>query len=215
MIDITCDFCSELDPHNGCRFRELYGEVLPSRLHYLDSEFVLFPTLGQILPNWFLFAPKRHVETMASLKTSERARAAQHLDGIASQLFKHTPYVLFEHGCTRVRGTGCGIYHAHIHVVPVPRPITARDILLEPGLPHVSLAESLCSLRRSSNYYVLRDSDGKVTSWNFDEDSSYKPTSQFFRMRIAALCGAPDPWDWKEYRDAEPRLIAAVRFAEA
>jgi diadenosine tetraphosphate (Ap4A) HIT family hydrolase len=211
MTNLKCEFCTELSLPGDSRFRAIYGAHLETRIHEIDSQFVLFPTLGQILPNWFLLAPKRHVETFSSLTASEQGLLDEILRGVQAKLFANGKFVMFEHGCGGSTGNGCGIYHAHIHLVPVDRPVLAENIMSQPGRTHKSLIQCLDVLRNSSNYYLLRDTNGTVTSWNFEEEASHEPISQFFRMRMADLCGVPESWNWKDYESVEPRLLEAAR----
>jgi len=119
---------------------------------------------------------------------------------------QYGPYILFEHG-TRSEGVGgCGIYHAHLHVVPlagVSDPVNALKL----RFPHTELPHLSEISRRSaglSSYLFYQDSDAKLYLF----DTGPLP-SQYMRKLLADALGNQD-WDWRS-AGREERLLATIQ----
>jgi len=116
------------------------------------------------------------------------------------------PCVFFEHGARGPIHGGCGIYHAHVHAVPlgeVPDPVDALKL----RFPYRELAR-MDDLRRDgqefSAYLFYQDSNARI--YRFDTGSL---PSQYMRKLIADRQGNQD-WDWRS-AGCEERLFATIR----
>jgi diadenosine tetraphosphate (Ap4A) HIT family hydrolase len=80
---------------------------------------VVLPTLGMVVPNWFLIVPEIH-----TLNFAQQADATRNeLSALAASIFDAVSVsgdelLIFEHGAQRTgSAVGCGLDHAHLHVV--------------------------------------------------------------------------------------------------
>jgi hypothetical protein len=110
---VKCDYCNNvLVP---CTSRLPWDEVLFDSMSY-----VVTPSLGSFIEGWTLIISKRHVTSMSQLSLSE----IRELNSLIPEIRKRVeqaygPTIVFEHGpLTAGTEFGCGIDHAHLHVVP-------------------------------------------------------------------------------------------------
>jgi len=185
----------------------VHNDIGCSRVIAETTHCVAFPSLGALADGHVLISPKRHWHSLAALPDDVlsdflalRAGIAQHLEHL------YGPCVQFEHGVVEGRGGGCGIDHAHLHLVPAPHGIHFRDILPS----HLNL-ETLCSLgdmreRMSGNvpYIFVQDETG-----SFWARIDHLP-SQYLRRRLACAIGH-GKWDWR----ADPINRSFRRSCEA
>ncbi|HTU33069.1 MAG TPA: hypothetical protein VMF66_04635 [Candidatus Acidoferrum sp.] len=114
-------------------------------------------------------------------------------------------FIVFEHG-TRFEGVGgCGIYHAHLHVVPIgaiPDPVT----ILKSKFPFQefdSLEELGPRSRDLPTYLFYRDLEGRL--YLFDTG----PLPSQYMRKILADALHEENWDWRTAR-REDRLLATT-----
>lgn len=186
----ACSLCSGL----VSKREEIWNEPL------LESpNFVVLPSVGALVEGWVLLVPKAHVICMGALSESL---------GIEMQQVKHTVYRMlqeaygnvssFEHGPTTAkRRVGCGVDHAHLHLVPVEFSLRAA---VNPFLPE-GVAWSTAGLKECRNafargedylYFEQTNSAGQIAT---HKDLG----SQLFRRAIAKQIGRPSEFDWREY----------------
>lgn len=204
-----CDFCSEIQGNGRTRFHDIYAAVLPNRIIANRQHFVALPTLGQLVPGSLLVLPKFHIETFAQLSEALQIEALHFINELELLLHRYGDVFIFEHGAQSSCGGGCGIYHAHIHIVPLPKPIRHHELIEYVGQSAENLFEVWSNLQGCSEYLVAKDSFGTVVS--------YKPNkrgfgSQYCRRRIAEFFNLEQPWDWKAYNSVEPFLLESVEM---
>ena len=109
-----CTLCAELAIRSG---RASWNQPLIE-----TKNFVVLPSLGALVEGWLLILPRRHVLSMGALSTRLQAEADE-LEGSTRSLLKArygSRIVAFEHGPSAAKhGTGCGVDHAHLHVLPL------------------------------------------------------------------------------------------------
>lgn len=204
----NCIFCDEIHAGPNANFASRYPE-LESRILWSDGTLFAMPCIGQLQPGHFMIIPIDHHSTFRDASTAlgpldeciatgiEHVRSALGLNG--------SVLLVFEHGARDPRDGGCGIYHAHLHVVPVARNFDI-PALFGLAMPHAaSCFETLFeTIGQSASYAV-----GGI--WG--EGYRYQPLttplpSQYMRRRLAEALGR-DQWDWrKSWR--EPAILAAV-----
>lgn len=202
-----CDFCAELLGEPDSSFHAIYGKSFTSRVVFEDKLSVLLPSLGQMTPGMWLVLPKRHVNRCSDLYSDEIAsllRLARKAESLSND-----PSLFFEHGAIPGEGVNCGIYHAHLHVVPVHRSVRVSDLVPQ-GISHSSFEDALVHLELSPNYILARDTTGNISSRSIGPGSRNQFPSQYFRRRLAELLGTDTPWDWRLYRSPEPDVIALM-----
>jgi diadenosine tetraphosphate (Ap4A) HIT family hydrolase len=207
-----CEFCQEFGGHSP-RFENLYGRLARTRIVARTDRFVALPTLGQLFTGSLLLLPVSHLETCAHLATDARQELAKFAAEMASLVRDFGEPILFEHGATEPTGGGCGIYHAHLHIVPVPRPTLATALFPEYQSEAGDLLEAWTALERASEY-LLMSASGRTLYSDLGVQSHRYP-SQFFRRRIAEYFRLEAPWDWRAYADVEPAVLRTLALGQS
>ncbi len=206
----SCTLCAELTARSG---RASWNEPL------METEnFVVLPSLGALVEGWLLILPKVHQLSMGALASQLRAEADD-LENSARSLLKArygTGTIAFEHGPSAVKhGTGCGVDHAHLHVLPLNcdlikyvQPFVPRDLVWEQaGWDGRSDAYS-----HGLDYLYLRQ-EGQSGLLAVSEDFG----SQVFRKAVASYLGIGNNFNWRAYPQLETvaktmQAVAAALF---
>jgi len=204
---MQCEFCDELHGSAQTRFQELYGRTHRSRIIASTEHFVALPTLGQLVPMSILVLPKEHFETFAQLPGEQHQEAAQFLADVALRLERFGEVFTFEHGSHSSTRGGCGIYHAHTHLLPLPSVVAHQDLLHDRCVHVQDLPGAWPRLASVSEYLLSVDSQGNVR-YSVPEDESF--VSQHARKRIVERFELDRPWDWRAYSHAEPEVLRAI-----
>jgi ATP adenylyltransferase len=167
------------------------------------------PSIGAFVEGWLLVIPYRHMVALSDLEEWERKEyriLVEETEKLVRKKYGHT--ILFEHGpAGEGRNAGCGIDHAHLHIVPIELVLheavtsdgTGRNLQWHPAaLPWDADAEHAAGL----DYFFVRESDG--TAWVAGTPAA---PSQLLRRAIAKYVGSP-VWDWKA--DSRQDLVAAT-----
>lgn len=205
----SCEFCREFCwPRRSTYFRNL-GALLESRLLPLDARFLAVPSLGQLLPNSVMIVPWAHVERFADLDPP-LLRRAEELARYLSSLAGATT-VVFEHGARASTGGSCGIFHAHLHLIPLPSSLSPADLAhgLEPT--EGSLSGTLAGARRFDEYLYFSDTQRTWFRVLNQSDRSDFP-SQYFRKAIRTATDSELPWDWRQATQPEIAVLDSYRF---
>lgn len=204
----NCEFCRELSGHPDNRYHKIYRDSEETRIVAETSNFIAMPTLGQIFPGSLLILPRFHIETCAQLNIDHQLELVEFIQSVSFITKQFGELIFFEHGATACTGGSCGIYHAHLHVVPLPAKVSPKLLFEE----HRSVARNLLqvfdTLKECNHYLLIGDQDSVV----FTEvhQLNTRPSSQFFRRRLAERFGVGRPWDWRETILPEPDLIATI-----
>lgn len=193
-----------LEVNNSSRFAAVLANsehpksVYDRTLLELD-DFVVVPTMGSIVPRWLLMIPKVHSLNLAAVARKGQLNPVEKIAEVVRAFgFDVADAVWFEHGAAR-RGseTGCGVDHAHIHIILSP-PFNPRDLRAtfesDSGVDWAH-TEPLCAYDQISgfqDYYVFSDGQEAVVN-----NSGRLLGSQYFRKQIARFVGCPDSWDYK------------------
>lgn len=203
---MDCPFCIEFHRPSESLFRQIYG--LDTRIVAVSDEFVAMPTLGQLFRGSLLLMPKTHQETGATLSPLELSNLNAFAENMRRQLSCFGHVVAFEHGSTCARNGACGIYHAHLHLVPVPRKVSVGELLPQVTSQHDTLLDAWQHLKGISEYALFQNTDGLVSCAELN--NGHKLPSQYFRRALVELFELDRPWDWREYRNEEPDVIATL-----
>src|SRR5258708_29134184 len=106
---------------NSCRLCCRDMSANPWNEPLFESEnFVVVPSLGALVEGWFLLLPKDHYLCMGALPQSlldEMMQLRQTVLSFAEGTYEDI--CAFEHGPHQEnRSIGCGVDHAHLHLVP-------------------------------------------------------------------------------------------------
>jgi diadenosine tetraphosphate (Ap4A) HIT family hydrolase len=175
------------------------------------ARFVAVPTLGQIFEGSLLILPKAHVETCAAVENDAHAEMLGLLDQALIRCAGFGSPIFFEHGAAAASGGGCGIHHAHLHVVPLPSKVGTDLLFPEATNFSADLAGAWAALTETDHYLLIGNSEN-VRFRNLEADPGRFP-SQFFRRRLAEHFGLEKPWDWRSYSQIEPELLRTLAEA--
>ena len=209
-IQVDCEFCLEFSTPREARFYRCYG--VSSRVVYQEDRFVVIPTLGALFSGSLLIVPVEHYETFAQLSESQMSVVFGIVKRLEASLKKIGCPVLFEHGAQSCTGGGCGIYHAHLHLVPLPNDIRILDVFP----PEVSvqraqsISEAFHQLREIPEYLLFTNAAGD-TGYVDASASPFRFESQYFRRRIRDHFAVDANWDWRSYDYPEKSVLETLR----
>lgn len=139
------------------------------------------------------------VETLTALVDETRR--------LVSQVYGDS--VLFEHGAVRPNSAvGCGVDHAHIHVVPLASAGLLDDVKAACPLLHWTSAPSISDLAQlvpiGTPYLWLSTAEGADVGFGAEIGS------QVVRRVIARRLGITHQYDWRAFPH-EPTALATIR----
>jgi diadenosine tetraphosphate (Ap4A) HIT family hydrolase len=190
MID--CCFC-EGDPRKA--------DALRRRTGWKNEDFFVTPTVGELGPDHLLVIPRAHIPSFGHLSRDHALEAERIIDTHSALLSdERTKVIVFEHGMvSHSAAGGCGISHAHVHLVSVPRAFEIGP-LPEPNGFHpwtpVSPGEFLSRANQGSGYLLI---GCEGTFWTRQVENL---PSQYLRRWIAGRLGKAQ-WDWREATDVD------------
>lgn len=204
----NCDFCDEFSQGSTNAFASLYGTKLRDRVVASTRNFIVLPTLGPVTEGHILVLPKRHFRAVADID-DELIRECEEIVGWMKHVLnsQYGSCVLFEHG-TRNSDVGCGIYHGHIHAVPIAKENDPIDILIAKHkmLPVADFVGVKHSIMPEVSYLWYEDTNGK----RYVCEASCLP-SQYMRRLLAGALGKED-WDWRHgYQDSFISTLARLK----
>lgn len=192
--DRTCVYCEEFS--SGGMPAELHrASGIRERLRVFGDE-VVFPTVSPLMVGHTLISPNHHVGSIAQvadksalIETTERT--------IAGLRLKNGEYAIFEHGVGTGKTGGCGIDHAHVHVLPLSSASAAKCLsrIREDHRGRATVVtdywSAVGSRDRTDTYLVFwHSTEGGVAA------VSDAIQSQYLRRVVAASVGMSD-WDWR------------------
>ena len=199
-----------------CRRLSIDGAIASWDRPLMQTDnFVVWPSLGALVEGWLLVLPKNHYLTMRSLSSELRQEAADVLEETSRLVARlYNPPTVFEHG-PRCGGldAGCGIDHAHFHVVPLSFDLHQETERLFAGKfkwdPVGSLFAPRVSKERASYLYISLPDSSQYIAW------SNEIPRQTFRRVIAEELGLPGSFDWSEHPRIETVERTRSRISEA
>jgi|GEM_PF-343988 diadenosine tetraphosphate (Ap4A) HIT family hydrolase len=205
-----CEFCTEITSPNHSRFHKIYNSKIDSRILYKHDGFAVMPTIGQLFKGSMLILPNEHYQTMAEIPVEMKNTLITIIKDIDVLLSTLGIPILFEHGAKCSTGSGCGIYHAHIHIVPVPSSISYKDVISTEAEIVRDLLDALQKLTFSDNYLIFRDTAGEIALIQPSVLERTKYPSQYFRKKITEHFQLDIPWNWREYKETETLLTETI-----
>jgi diadenosine tetraphosphate (Ap4A) HIT family hydrolase len=205
---MDCDFCLEAKGGISATVHRNYPE-LRSRTIYRSESLFAVPTVGQLFANSLLLVSNEHIERFSDAPglQPEVQAALSELAEIVSAFGKP---LIYEHGARCAGSGGCGIYHAHAHIVPLPYQISLRDLVGRSGSMHTSLAGAWQMASPDEDYLVA--AFGGETLFCKGGDVGFG--SQFMRKRVAEEYRLDRPWDWRAYVTREADFERSLKNFE-
>lgn len=201
-----CRLCSELKSPSSAK---TWNQPL-----FESHNFVAVPSIGALVEGWILLVPKRHFLSFGAVPDCLLEEMKEFKSFLCSALNEcYGAVVAFEHGPSAAsRTVGCGVDHAHLHLVPLEFDLAAA---VSPFLPNDASWKSAeveaCqdAYDRGDDYLYLEQPIGKgriVTHENFG--------SQLFRRAIAAETCVPDQYNWREHEQLST-VLATIQGLRA
>jgi diadenosine tetraphosphate (Ap4A) HIT family hydrolase len=202
-----CPFCKEIALGESPDLAARYGPTFRHRAVWGTDEFLVIPSIGQLVFGHMLLVPRGHVNSLAACGERAAFAAGALLTRVESVL---GPHVAFEHGtpCGAATG-GCSIVHAHLHVLPA-RAEEWRLPATPSGEPWSEVewlpwAAGVSHEPVTTDYLFIRLPGDKCFV-----SVEPSPPSQFLRQWAAKTLGQKR-WDWREYV-AESALPALAKW---
>lgn len=204
---MSCEFCDLIHDGNDAELVQRIGPGM-SRVVPVGENVVVMPTLGALSAFHALVVPTEHIMSSAAAATLARGAIWGIAELLRSRLCtRASSAVLFEHGLTSRGGRGCGIAHAHVHVLEVPASIV---LPLPPGhwTEHQGDIGTF-DVDPESEHLLVSTASGR---WAVRYESGVP--SQFLRRWLASHLKVNE-WDWRDAgsRDSEIRAMS-VRLSE-
>jgi ATP adenylyltransferase len=174
-----------------------------------SPNFVAVPSLGALVPGWMLLLPKNHYVAMGAVSRTETAELTEIKNLLVCRLrHAYGELCAFEHGPSGPgREVGCGVDHAHLHLVPIRFDLGTAVLPLMPRSVEWSEAD-LDDCKRAFesglDYLYLEQPLGRGRIAVHDRFGS-----QLFRRAIASHLGIEDEYNWREYPKVENILSTA------
>lgn len=203
----------------ACRFCRvvLGGQPLAQPWDHvlLESEnFVVLPSKGSLVPGWLLVVPKAHQLSLAACSSSQ-ATELESIIALCAHAVERTfgPATMFEHGAVN-EGTswGCGIDHAHAHVLHLPFDLSESIATHESQswVNHISVAQA-GGWTANHPYFSIKTPGQR--NWSVIMPDSIP--RQFARQLIAGELGVPEQFDYDSHpfvANAEKTRTTLHRF---
>jgi ATP adenylyltransferase len=199
----ACPICCEI---HGLAAGDAFHALLPSgpyvrRVAAESAQWALVPSLGALTGGHVLLCPKAHVRqslVVALDDVAEWSAVEAAVVRVLESAFSEG-VLSFEHGMSpAAQGGGCGVDHAHVHFLPIPKSLRVRlpdaDWREVGDTPH-SIREAV----EGNEYLTVRFPDGRrlVAS-----GSPGRFESQILRKAVAKALGVPQRWNWRIWPDA-------------
>ncbi len=206
-----CEFCDEIADAQVLRHVS-HPVWSGSRICWqIGPDLIVVPSLGALAVGHLLLLPRQHFRSMSQVALSlnvDVPSIAEAMRAAVTTSFGNT--VMFEHGSSAEGSSGgCGISHAHLHVVPCgwdDEPPSEELGLSWDALP----AEGWCtnpgvSSEQQADYLFFSPRAGRA----FRTKVCSIP-SQWMRRQIASRLGQAS-WNWREVANIE-HVIATLAW---
>jgi diadenosine tetraphosphate (Ap4A) HIT family hydrolase len=208
-----CCFCEELLRGSSVELAARYGDHLRNRAAWVSREFAVLPTIGQLSLGHMLLVSRTHANSLAAVARSGVPAGAAYTSVLKKLESRFGACMAFEHGTPVGDVTGgCGIVHAHLHVVPTGE-LRAARLPVVPGARwrEVDAHEWLdgaAGTEYREGYLFVRLPAGRA----FAAVARNVP-SQFLR-RWAARSLRTRTWDWRAVGAERelPQLVSWMRL---
>jgi diadenosine tetraphosphate (Ap4A) HIT family hydrolase len=194
VADNNCEFCDEFAGGKANSFAAHYGNEIACRTIMAQDNFRVLPSLGQIVPGYLLLVPNHHYRALADMSSEDLIAA----ETLKVSLKEHLRYaygdcLFFEHGARTPDSGGCGINHAHLHIVPFPSEKDPVEKLTR-AFPFEEVSDFLAikciEPRRAYLYYESVRGDRYIFYPRFIR-------SQYIRQLLSEALGSGS-WDWRQ-----------------
>ncbi len=168
-----------------------------------SANFVAVTSIGALVPGWLLIVPRKHQLSMGFLSNALSSELHAFKNDVADVLGEiYGPVSAFEHGPSAAkRLAGCGVDHAHLHLVPTTIDLRREaEPFLPSGAAWMVADEGACkrAALNDLDYLYLEQPLGSGSIVAHDGIGS-----QIFRRVIASALNVPEQFNWREHRQLE------------
>lgn len=205
-----CDFCDEFSGGLRNSFATRYQDELRSRIVMATDNFKVLPSLGQIVEGYLLVVPVRHYRALADMPV-RLIRELSRLSALVREALGRScgRVVMFEHGTRTSHAGGCGIHHAHLHLVPLVQGSDPLDLLKKShSYLKIRSLEDIKHTTGSSSYLYYQSTS--LQQYIFVVE--HLP-SQYMRQILARAVGS-DMWDWRQHGREDALVWTVDRVCE-
>jgi hypothetical protein len=146
-----------------------------------------------------MIIPKQHYKAMAQCEPGtlpELVKLTGQVKEALERVF-HLPPLLFEHGIGRNEVGGCGISHAHLHMVPLGKRQCAQALDAVAGYYELGISADLgATLLRVSPCHSYLLVGTQLSSMYVVHPVDV--ASQYIRKIVSEVTGASS-WNWREF----------------
>jgi ATP adenylyltransferase len=187
--DGSCCFCKEFG-----KAQSECSDMNNSRILFENEFAVSFISAGPLTEGHMLVAPREHWTCTARLPREIYSQLQNVREATVKWLKKtyELPVIEFEHGVIGTQAGGCGIDHAHIHLMPWPKSSRLLDILPQETVNNAITTISFPNYDVSEPYLFIKDSDGNKKVLRL-----LNLPSQYMRQQLSTHLSNKD-WDWKK-----------------
>lgn len=198
-IDINCCFCREALGMGNENVSRIYPEISNRDLHK-SEKLRMVPCIGQLVPDHFMIITNSHYSSFGEALHFDCGLGEELGDMIV--LYRDTfaecgGVFMFEHGVSGPSMGGCGIYHAHIHVIPDSKVLRESFLGFFPSGDAVGdydLDNFIRGRLRLPENYLLIGVGDKV----FVQSKTEPVESQYLRRRVSEALGLGE-WNWRNF----------------
>jgi len=207
-----CCICSELI---SGQFPDKYQYYYPikNRICLENKHFIVVPSISPIVEGHLLIIPKYHIKNLASTKSYNLDRFFEIMDKtIAKLLPLNKEFFFFEHGVGHDGYLGCGIDHAHLHIIPIKSDLSNIIINKISSVYNNNSNNNLKKVLSNAdinNSYLLFGND--ITRAHYVISSQIP--SQYIRKMVSNELGE-NVSDWKKYTGKEKFLNTYKKISE-
>lgn len=194
LID-SCCFCQEITsqkmPEN---FRQ--KSSYETRIFEEDDNYIAIPTISPITEGHILILPKRHLNSISQIESIKHKNFLSFTEKIISLInSKYGQTIFFEHGIGKNKEGGCGVSHAHLHIMPIGSEEICKikeDISKNYNIKFMNDIKMLFQINHDESYLLFGHSFEKLFCYIGDDIPS-----QYLR-RIITKHKNLHRFDWKE-----------------
>jgi diadenosine tetraphosphate (Ap4A) HIT family hydrolase len=170
-----------------CNFYEsLDFSRIENHIFCETKNFIVIPSIGSLIEGWLMIVSKLSYGNSLQFPINIFKEYLSLLTDVRCKIEKvYGTWSIFENGASKNAAIGCGVHHAHTHIVPLPFNI------------HNKIEENIGSYFEDGN---------SESSFIYAENSFNKKyyfvnnkESQFIRKLIANELNIPDLFDYKQY----------------
>ncbi len=192
----------EKEIKSECRLCRGISDPTPNfwdRVLFESRHFVVVASLGALVEGWLLIVPKEHVVSFGAISRDlegELETLKADISAMVNLIFGGA--CIFEHGpAGERRAVGCGVDHAHLHVVPIKFDLAAAVSRLQRDAmswQRADFAACRIAYQLGNDYLYLEQPIGYGVLY-----SAGTIGSQVFRKAIASELGFSEQFNWRNY----------------